>query len=169
MGELDDGLPRRHHLSRFGESLDDDPVRIGDQERIIAFVFGHLGLSFHRGELCLCSISSGFDLIVRRSRNGAGADQATITRFVCSGLLRFGFRHFHILCLRGDGMRIVSHIDAHERLAGANRLTDIDESFSHLARNAKSEIALNASSDYARVGAFVLLGGAHYRDPYQVG
>ena len=47
-------------------------------------------------------------------------------------------------------MGIICHIDLHEGLADVNLLTRIHKTLCHLARNAKTQIALNPRSNDAR-------------------
>jgi len=159
-------LPRSHHLTWFRESLHHGSVCVGDQERVVSFVPGNLCLRLNCSELCLRSIGGRFDLVVRRCGYRACADQSAISRLISCRLLRLCLRSLYILSLRGDDVRVVGDVDAHERLAGADHLSGIYKAFRYLARNSEAQVALHTGGDDAGERVVSLLrrlnsGNAH--------
>jgi hypothetical protein len=73
------------------------------------------------------------------------------------------------LSLRGDGMHMVSHIDAHERLAGVNVLADINQALCHFPRNSEPKITLNPSGDDTCKAAINLSRRRDRHDAHKVG
>ena len=112
-GKVDDGLarprvrnshdylPGSDDLPRLRQRFDYNAVRVSRQECIAGVVAGDIGLRLGRIEVRSSRFGGSLDLLIRRCRNRAGADELAVSRFFQRGLARASLRRGNslLLCL----------------------------------------------------------------------
>ena len=148
MGQLHHGLSGSDDLPGLGQGVDDGPIRVSEQRANIRPRFAPPRPGLQPPQLRFRAVGGRLDLIISLPETNPSGKLA-IPRFVgpCLGsqCARRRDRVFLWRSARGRDPRV----EAHERLAGADLLPDIDEALDHLARNAKAEIALHARHNNA--------------------
>ena len=150
MGQLHDRLASCHHLPGFGQGLDDSAIGVCEQQRISGFVSRDIGLGRRGRQLRGRRVEGGLGLLVSLPTRPAGGGELAIAHLVTPSLDGRGARCRDGVFLGGQREVEILRIEAHERLAGVNLLADIDEALDHLARNAKTEIALDTRRNNPR-------------------
>ena len=114
------------------------------------------------------TVRRGLDLIVGRLGYRARRYQATVACFLCGSLQRAGASRIHITDLGRDGVRVVCAVQTQEGLTLMHHLTTIHETLNDFARNAKTQIALDASGYNPCECSSAGLGGLHYCDLHEL-
>jgi hypothetical protein len=122
-----------------------------------ALVSRDVGLRLRGRQLRGPAVESGLGLLVSLPRHPADGVELPAGCLVGFCLDGYGARCCDGVFFGGKRKIEILLIEAYERLAGADVLPGIDEALDHLARHAKSEIALDARGDDARKSP---LGGA---------
>ncbi|MNP21130.1 hypothetical protein D3C76_1137370 [compost metagenome] len=137
-------LPRADDLSWLGKCLHHYCVGISKQHGVTRRIASDVCLRLRRTELCFCGISRGFDLIVRRGRNGSDGNQVAISSLVirCLSGSRPSGHDRLLLCPRLQPE--IDRVEAHEWLTPLDRLASVNQALKYLARDPKAQVSLNA-------------------------
>jgi hypothetical protein len=148
--ETHDGLTGAHHLTRFGERLDDHAGGVRHEQRVRRRVARDLrlrlgGVQLRAGRLC-----ARFHSVVRRGRFSTIGDEVPVTRLVVGRLARAGGRRGDRLLMCVQRETEVDVVESHERLPSTDLLPGADESLEDLAGDAEAQIALYARRNRPR-------------------
>src|SRR5260370_17820573 len=101
---------------------------------------------------------------MRRSRHSSGPNQTAITLLVRNRLIGPSLGGCDVLRLCRDYVSVISDVDPQQRLSGMHVLANIHQPSSYFARNAKTEIPLNARRDHSGKQLTSSLGRLHDHD-----
>jgi hypothetical protein len=146
MRHTHDDLAGSDDLARLRQSLDDDSVRIGEQDRVAVSLRATSAARF--GSIELSSCASAAALLCRRPLlKRSWRDEPPISHLVIRSLARRAPWRRNGLLVRAPGEPQVRRIDTHERLAAPDGLPGIDQTSQNLPRDAESEVALHVGRD----------------------